>query len=131
MVALRRDAVALALFHGTPAPGTLFEISIGVTPKEADAIRARLGAEATVLESTPEWLRFEDPFGFRWAVQPHDAVFRSSGSPDAGSFDAPAQTTYSSAIARASSRTARPSSTSARVIVSGGTTMITFQCVIR
>jgi len=79
MVALRRDAVALALFHGTPAPGTLFEISIGVTPKEADAIRARLGAEATVLESTPEWLRFQDPFGFRWAVQPHDAVFRSSG----------------------------------------------------
>jgi hypothetical protein len=41
------------------------------------------------------------------------------------------QATYSSAIARASSRMARPSSTSSRVIVSGGTTMITFQCVMR
>ena len=79
MVALRRDALVLALFLGKPAPGTLFEISIGVTSKEADAIRARLGAEATVLESASEWLRFQDPFGFRWVVQPHDGVFRSSG----------------------------------------------------
>ncbi len=38
---------------------------------------------------------------------------------------------YSSAMARTSSRIAAPSSTSSRVIVSGGTTMITFQCVIR
>ena len=38
---------------------------------------------------------------------------------------------YSSAIASASSRIAMPSSASSRVIVSGGTTMITFQCVIR
>ena len=37
----------------------------------------------------------------------------------------------SSAIASTSSRIAIPSSTSSRVIVSGGTTMITFQCVIR
>ena len=79
MVALRRDALVLALFHGTPAPGTLVEISIGVTSEKADAIRARLGAEATVLESASELLRFQDPFGFRWVVQPHDAVFRSSG----------------------------------------------------
>jgi hypothetical protein len=41
------------------------------------------------------------------------------------------QATYSSAIASASSRIATPSSSSSRVIVSGGTTMITFQCVIR
>src|SRR5919106_289276 len=39
--------------------------------------------------------------------------------------------TYSSATASASSRIATPSSTSSRVIVSGGTTMITFQCVMR
>jgi catechol 2,3-dioxygenase-like lactoylglutathione lyase family enzyme len=79
MVALRRDAFVLALFRGTPAPGTLFEICLGVVPEEADAIRARLGKEATLLESAPGWLRFEDPFGFRWAVQRHDAAFRSSG----------------------------------------------------
>jgi hypothetical protein len=51
--------------------------------------------------------------------------------PGAGSADALRQTTYSSAIASVSSRMAMPSSTSSRVIVNGGTTMITFQCVIR
>jgi catechol 2,3-dioxygenase-like lactoylglutathione lyase family enzyme len=79
MVALRRHAFVLVLFRGTPAPGTLFEICVGVQSEDTDAIRARLGREATVLESAPGWLRFEDPFGFRWAVQRHDASFRSSG----------------------------------------------------
>ena len=37
----------------------------------------------------------------------------------------------SSAMESASSRVAMPSSISSRVIVSGGHTMITFQCVIR
>ena len=41
------------------------------------------------------------------------------------------QTQCSSAMASASSRIATPSSTSSRVIVSGGTTMTTFQWVIR
>ena len=41
------------------------------------------------------------------------------------------QAAYSSAIASASSRMPMPSSISSRVIVSGGHTMITFQCVIR
>jgi hypothetical protein len=41
------------------------------------------------------------------------------------------QITYSSAVASASSRIAIPSSTSSHVIVSGGTTMITFQWVMR
>jgi hypothetical protein len=40
------------------------------------------------------------------------------------------QAAYSSAIDRASSRMPMPSSISSRVIVSGGHTMITFQCVI-
>jgi hypothetical protein len=41
------------------------------------------------------------------------------------------QVVYSSAIASASSSTPMPSSISSRVIVSGGQTMMTFQCVIR
>jgi hypothetical protein len=41
------------------------------------------------------------------------------------------QAAYSSAIASASSRIPIPSSISSRVMVSGGHTMITFQCVIR
>ena len=51
----------------------------------------------------------------------HDVSARARGD----------QTTYSSAIARTSSRTAIPSSTSSRVTVKGGTTMTTFQCVMR
>jgi len=41
------------------------------------------------------------------------------------------QAAYSSAIESASSRMPMPSSISSPVIVSGGATMITFQCVIR
>jgi hypothetical protein len=41
------------------------------------------------------------------------------------------QAAYSSAIESASSSIPMPSSISSRVIVSGGATMITFQCVIR
>ena len=41
------------------------------------------------------------------------------------------QAAYSSAIESASSRMPMPSSISSRMIVSGGQTMITFQCVIR
>ena len=41
------------------------------------------------------------------------------------------QAAYSSAIESASSRMPMPSSISSRVIVNGGATMITFQCVIR
>ena len=41
------------------------------------------------------------------------------------------QAVYSSAIESASSRIPMPSSISSRVIVSGGQTMITLQCVIR
>lgn len=61
-----------------------------------------------------------------------DSVPGSSSQVCARSRQARTQpTTYSSAIASTSSRIAIPSSTSSRVIVSGGTTMITFQCVIR
>ncbi|HLF68024.1 MAG TPA: VOC family protein [Gaiellaceae bacterium] len=79
MVALGRDAFVLAVFCGTPAPGTVFELCVGVAPDEVDAVRARLGEAGTVLETSPGLFRFQDPFGFRWAVQPADAPFRSSG----------------------------------------------------
>jgi catechol 2,3-dioxygenase-like lactoylglutathione lyase family enzyme len=79
MVALRRDAFVLALFRGEPQPGTVFELCVGVPPDEVGAVRARLPHTATVIESQPDNFRFEDPFGFRWAVQHDDAEFRSSG----------------------------------------------------
>jgi catechol 2,3-dioxygenase-like lactoylglutathione lyase family enzyme len=79
MVALRRDAFVLALFRGEPAPGTVFELCVGLSPEEVGSVAERLPPTATVIESRPDGLRFEDPFGFRWAVQGDDATFRSSG----------------------------------------------------
>ena len=79
MVALRRDAFVLALFRGEPQPGTVYELCVGLPPDEVGAVRARLPRAAAVIESQPGSFRFEDPFGFRWAVQPGDAEFRSSG----------------------------------------------------
>ena len=79
MVALRRDAFVLALFHGTPTPGTVYEVCLGLTPAELEDVRARAVESATVNESQPAFLRLEDPFGFRWALQQADASFRSSG----------------------------------------------------
>jgi catechol 2,3-dioxygenase-like lactoylglutathione lyase family enzyme len=79
MVALGRDAFVLALFHGAPARGTVFELCVGLPPDEIGAVRARLPEGATLIESGPDHLRFEDPFGFRWVVQPYAATFSSSG----------------------------------------------------
>ena len=96
-------------------------------------------------------------FDHRWIVQGRVAVERAAGgedeqrasqrgvpfvvlerdflSRDVGEDDevdvASRQAAYSSAIESASSRIPMPSSISSRVIVSGGATMITFQCVIR
>lgn len=79
MVALRRAEVVLALFPGAPAPGTVYELCIGVGPEEVGEVRSRIERTTTILEAEARLLRFQDPFGFRWAVQPADARFRSSG----------------------------------------------------
>ncbi len=79
MVALERDGFVLALFRGSPAPGTLHELSIGLAPEELATLRERLPASADVFEERPDCVRFRDPFGFRWQVQAPDAEFRSSG----------------------------------------------------
>jgi catechol 2,3-dioxygenase-like lactoylglutathione lyase family enzyme len=79
MVALERDEFVLALFEGSPREGTLYEICITVEAAEVEATRARLPGHVAVEESTPGWLRFVDPFGFRWAVRDRDLSFRSSG----------------------------------------------------
>jgi hypothetical protein len=79
MVSLRRDAFVLALFRGTPVPGTVFELCVGLELDEIGAVRSRLPHPANMTESRPDNLCFEDPFGFRWTVQRTEAVFRSSG----------------------------------------------------
>lgn len=79
MVALRRDDFVLALFRGAPEPGTVHELSIALDPAEIDRLRARPPAGLEILEHADGFLRFRDPFGFRWVLQRPDAGFRSSG----------------------------------------------------
>jgi catechol 2,3-dioxygenase-like lactoylglutathione lyase family enzyme len=79
MVALGREEFVLALFQGSPREGTLYEICVAVEAAEVEATRGRLPDHVVVEESAPRWLRFVDPFGFRWAVRDRDVPFRSSG----------------------------------------------------
>jgi len=79
MTALRRDALVLALFHGEPRPGTVHEVSIGLDPSEIEGLGERPPDGLRIVERREGFLRFDDPFGFRWVVQRPDAVFRSSG----------------------------------------------------
>lgn len=79
MVALRHDTFVLALFRGSPQPGTVSEICLACTSEERDAVARRSAASAQVVDHTDRFLRFDDPFGFRWSLQDPDAVFRSSG----------------------------------------------------
>ena len=68
--------------------------------------------------------------GVPFVVLERDFLSRDVGEDDEVDV-ASRQAAYSSAIESASSRIQTPSSISSRVIVSGGATMITFQCVIR
>jgi catechol 2,3-dioxygenase-like lactoylglutathione lyase family enzyme len=79
MVALGRDDLVLALFRGAPEPGTVHEMSIALDPAEIDRLRDRPPAGLEILEHDDGFLRFQDPFGFRWVLQRPDAEFRSSG----------------------------------------------------
>jgi catechol 2,3-dioxygenase-like lactoylglutathione lyase family enzyme len=79
MVALERDGFVLALFRGDPRPGTMYEVCLGVDAGEVDVVRTRLPPGVDVEEARTGWLRFMDPFGFRWAVRNDTAPFRSSG----------------------------------------------------
>jgi len=58
----------------------LYELCIGVAPPEIDEIGARIEKNGVALESGGTWLRFQDPFGFRWLVRSADDPFRSSGA---------------------------------------------------
>ena len=79
MVALKRDEFVLALFRGAPKPGTVSEICFGLAADEIETVRASLQEEAITPEHGKHWLRFDDPFGFRWTVQEPHIVFKSSG----------------------------------------------------
>jgi catechol 2,3-dioxygenase-like lactoylglutathione lyase family enzyme len=79
MVALERDEFVLALLEGRPREGTLYEICVAVEAPEVEATRGRLPDHVAVEEFAPGWLRFIDPFGFRWTVRDRDVPFRSSG----------------------------------------------------
>ena len=79
MVALRRDDLVLALFSGAPLRGSVREICLGLAADEVDGLGPNLAEAVTILERRPGFVRFEDPFGFRWVLQDPGASFRSSG----------------------------------------------------
>ena len=79
MVVLRRDDLVLALFHGAPARGSVHEICLGLAVDEVDGLVPTPDDAVTIVERSPGFVRFDDPFGFRWVVQDPRASFRSSG----------------------------------------------------
>lgn len=68
MVGLRRGDLLLALFPGTPQPGTVFLIAILATVEEISAVRDRLPGDTPVEVDQDDALTFVDPFGFRWQL---------------------------------------------------------------
>ncbi len=79
MVALRRDDLVLALFRGAPERGAVYEVGIGLAADEIDHLRERQPEGLDILEHGERFLRFEDPFWFRWVLQQERADFSSSG----------------------------------------------------
>lgn len=79
MVALKRDDFVLALFQGALRGGTVLEFCFGLAADQIEVVRARLPIDSTTLEYREGFLRFDDPFGFRWTLQKLQAAFRSSG----------------------------------------------------
>jgi catechol 2,3-dioxygenase-like lactoylglutathione lyase family enzyme len=79
MVALKRDGFVLALFRGAPQHGTVCEICFGLAADEIETVRPRLRDEPISSEHRERWIRFDDPFGFRWTLQEPHVPFRSSG----------------------------------------------------
>jgi catechol 2,3-dioxygenase-like lactoylglutathione lyase family enzyme len=79
MVALKRDKFVLALFRGTPQPGTVHEVCFGLDADEIEAVWARLREDVISLEHRERFLQFDDPFGFRWTLQEPQVAFMSSG----------------------------------------------------
>jgi catechol 2,3-dioxygenase-like lactoylglutathione lyase family enzyme len=68
MVGLRRDDLLLALFPGSPQPGTVFLVAIVATAEEIAAVRSRLPGDAPVEVDREDALTFLDPYGFRWQL---------------------------------------------------------------
>jgi len=79
MVALRRDEFVLALFQGTPQPGTVHEVCFGLEADEIDAVWARLPKDGAPPKHRRGFLQFDDSSGFRWTLQELDVPFKSSG----------------------------------------------------
>jgi hypothetical protein len=77
MVALKRDKFVLALFRGTPQPGTVHEVCFGLDADEIEAVWARLREDVISLEHRERFLQFD--FGFRWTLQDPQVAFMSSG----------------------------------------------------
>jgi catechol 2,3-dioxygenase-like lactoylglutathione lyase family enzyme len=68
MVGLRRGDLLLALFPGSPGPGTVFLIAVEATVEEIAPVRDRLSDDTAIEVDRDDALTFLDPFGFRWQL---------------------------------------------------------------
>ena len=64
---------------GLQDPEPLSEICLALAADEIETVRASLREQAITPEHGKHWLRFDDPFGFRWTLQEPHIVFKSSG----------------------------------------------------
>lgn len=79
MLALRKGEFVLALFQGDAPPGQVFAIGLHMPEDEVARVRARLSADAEVLEDRPGNLVFRDPCQIIWQISIPGNEFRTAG----------------------------------------------------
>jgi catechol 2,3-dioxygenase-like lactoylglutathione lyase family enzyme len=78
-VALRRDGFVLALVKGDAPPGQVMAIGLTLTQEELAEVRARLPAEAAVLDDRPNYLAFRDRYQINWQLALAGSEFSTAG----------------------------------------------------
>jgi catechol 2,3-dioxygenase-like lactoylglutathione lyase family enzyme len=78
-VALRRDGFVLALVKGDVLPGQVTAIGLTMTQRQIAAVRARLPAEAAVLDDRPNYLAFRDRYQINWQLARSGSEFSTAG----------------------------------------------------
>ena len=79
ILALRKDEFDLALVRGDAPPGQVYVISLNMPMEEIAGVRARLPQDTPVIEDTPSYLEFRDPYQITWQIELPGNRFRTPG----------------------------------------------------
>jgi catechol 2,3-dioxygenase-like lactoylglutathione lyase family enzyme len=79
MVALRKDEFGLALFRGDASPGQVYVIGLRMPVEKIASVRSRLPVDTQVLEDSPHYLEFCDPYRITWQIMFPGSEFSTSG----------------------------------------------------